>query len=479
MTTTKRGQGECTARGGQLDPRQHGAGWRHGRGASGGSSHRSGCAPAGLRRLVRSALHLVLFLSVFGLAGCQPTAAGNVLGYLLSVQLGAQPPHVSGAPPGALTGRITDRQGQPVAGATILVAQADGAPHRATTDAAGAYRIDGIPPGQYVPAAVAPGYAEAALAGLFGIPKLVTIQAGATTTAPPLLLDPYTPAPLPADLARVIDLRVTAQYTATANFPDQAAADVTAYAFDYTGTTVDTLRVYLPAGHDPAVVLPLMFMVYPSPVDDWEAVSVAFAAEGFAVVAISPAAARGTDAEAHAQDARVALALARAGAFGAAVGVNRPLALGGSFSSAVLARLLRAAGDELGGWVTVGGLADAFTAAQDFYAGRITVPPPYELLVPALGPPNLYPLPFLMYSPVYSAAELPPTMIIHTAADEILPIEQAYALAAAVQDAGVPVETYYYTDVSHYLGIGENLTDSGREMFYKIVDFAKRYGEEP
>jgi len=242
---------------------------------------------------------------------------------------------------------------------------------------------------------------------------------------------------------------------------------------------VDTLRVYLPTGRDPDIQLPLIFMVYPSPVDDWQDVSVAFATERFAVVAISPSAARGADAEAHAQDARVALALARSGALGSVIGANRPLAMGGSFSSAILSRLLRSAGDELAGWVTVGGLANAFTAAHDFYAGRIAIPPPFELLVPALGPPNIYPLAFLMYSPVYIADELPPTMIIHTAADEILRIDQAYDLAAAVRAATVPVETYYYEDISHYLGIGENLTDAGREMFYRIVDFARRYGEEP
>ncbi|MBK8795529.1 MAG: hypothetical protein IPM07_03525 [Anaerolineales bacterium] len=149
-------------------------------------------------------------------------------------------------------------------------------------------------------------------------------------------------------------MRPTGVYTAAASFPAEAVADVTAYAFDYAGATVDTVRVYLPQGHDPAVQLPLLFMVYPSPVDDWEAVSVAFADEQFAVVAISPTAARGTDAEAHAQDARVALALARAGALGDAVGDNRPVAMGGSFSSAILSRLLRAAGDDLAGWVTVG-----------------------------------------------------------------------------------------------------------------------------
>jgi acetyl esterase/lipase len=419
----------------------------------------------------------VLVLLAAVMTGCQSTPQSNVVGYFLSSWLGMQPPAVSMAPPGALIGQVVDAQGAPIPGATVVVAQADGVPHTARTDAAGRYHIEGIPPGQYTPAAVAPGYAEHALAGLLGLPKLVTIASDATTTAPLLALAPYAPPSLPDDLAAAVDLRVTSAFTTSIDFPHAAVADVTAYAFDYADATIDSVRVYLPQGHDPTHALPLLFMVYPSPVEDWEEVSAAFAAEQFAVVAVSPIAARGVDAEAHAQDARVVLALARAGAFGPAVGANRPLAMGGSFSSAVLARLLRTAGDDLAGWVTVGGLANAFTAAQDFYAGRITVPSPYELLVPSFGQPNLYPLPFLMYSPVYSAGELPPTMIIHTASDKILRIDQAHELEAAVRAAGVPIETYYYEDVSHYLGIGDKMTDAGREMFYKIVEFAKRYGE--
>lgn len=424
-------------------------------------------------------LHYVLLFCALWLTGCQPSPQSNVLGYAISTWLGTQPPPVSSAPPGALVGRILDEAGGPIAGASVIVAQADGLPHHALTDADGVYSIAGIPPGQYAPAAVAPGFAEAALTGLFGLPKLVTIRSNAVTQAPALTLKPYRPKPLPDNLAEAIHLRQTAVYTATAAFPENAAADVVAYAFDFEGAVVDTLRLYLPKGHPGDAPLPLLFMVYPSPVDNWQDVSVAFASERYAVVAISPTAARGVDAEAHAQDARVALALARSGAFGPAVGDNRPMAMGGSFSSAILSRLLRSAGEELTGWVTVGGLANAFTAAHDFYMGRISIPPPFELLVPALGPPNLYPLPFLMFSPVYVAGELPPTMIIHTAADEILRIEQAYELAEAVAAAGVPLETYYYEDESHYLGIGADLTDAGREMFYRILDFLERYGEKP
>lgn len=410
------------------------------------------------------------------LAGCQPQA--NVVGYWFSRWLGTQPPPVSVAAPGALAGAVYTSGGQPIAGATVLVAQPDGVPHATQTGPDGSYQLAGVPPGEYVPAAVAPGYAESALSGLLGLPKLIVVHSQETAVVPPLVLAPYQPAPLPADLAAAVQLRQTGFYTAAADFPARAAADVRSYAFDYVGATVDTVRLYLPRGQAVEQRLPLLLMVYPSPVDNWETVSVGFAAEHFAVLAISPVAARGVDAEAHAQDARVVLAAAQQGAF-PAVDASRVLALGGSFSSAILARLLRSAGGELTGWVTVGGLANAFSAAHDFYTARITIPPPYTWLVPALGPPNLYPLAFLMYSPVYVAEELPPTLVIHTAADEILRIEQAYELTQAVQAAGIAVTTHYYEDASHYLGIGENLTDAGREMFYAIVEFARQTGGNP
>ena len=107
------------------------------------------------------------------------------------------------------------------------------------------------------------------------------------------------------------------------------------------------------------------------------------------------------------------------------------------------------------------------------------VPPQYSLAIPALGLPNLYPLPFLRYSPVYAAAELPPTMVIHTAADRITPIDQAFRLERALIDADVPVEVFYYEDVSHYLQIGADLTDAGAEMYYRILAFIAQYLTSP
>jgi acetyl esterase/lipase len=178
--------------------------------------------------------------------------------------------------------------------------------------------------------------------------------------------------------------------------------------------------------------------------------------------------------DAHAQDARIGFNLARQGALGPHIAPTKAVALGGSFSSPILHRFLRDERDQIAGWVTVGGISNAFSGAHDFYAGEIEIPPPYELAVPALGAPNLYPLLFLRYSPVYTAAQLPPTMIIHTDADRITRITQAYELEEALKRAGVPVEVFYYDDVSHYLQIGEDMTEAGAEMFYLILDFARR-----
>jgi dipeptidyl aminopeptidase/acylaminoacyl peptidase len=50
-------------------------------------------------------------------------------------------------------------------------------------------------------------------------------------------------------------------------------------------------------------------------------------------------------------------------------------------------------------------------------------------------------------------------------------------LEAALQRAGVPVTVFYYQDVSHYLQIDDQMTDAGREMFYRVVDFAQHYGK--
>ena len=414
-------------------------------------------------------LGCVLLLS----SGCAPTPQGNVIGYLIAKRLGrfeAPPPTVRGSVQG-----VVFYNAAPMAGATVLLAERNGRPHHAVTDAQGRYQIDDVPPGQYVLAAIAPHFAESQLQDKLGLPFLVTITPNTVVAAPPLYVQRHVATPLPEPLAAATQLTLTQTAVVTAAFPVGSVAQVQAFQFTNAGAVIPTLRLYLPTSTDLDPTLPMLFMVYPTLVDAWQSVSAAFAAQGFAVVAISPVAERALEIDAHALDARIGLALAQQGYLDERLRAKPAVALGGSFSSAVLHRFLRDTNEDVAAWVTVGGIGNAFDGTADFYVGQIEIPPQYSYLIPALGPPNLYPLAFLRYSPVYTAAQLPPTLIIHTAADRIIPISQAYELEAALRTAGVPVTVFYYQDVSHYLQIDDQMTDAGREMFYRVVDFAQQY----
>ena len=433
----------------------------------------------------RATRALALTLLVCFLAGCAPTPEGNVIGYYVARWFGTLDEAAVAsagsidAPGGTLTGRVLDPDGAPIEGAAVVVASRTGTPYAAYTDADGSYAIKGIPPGQYVPAAVAPGYEETVPEGWLHIPWLTTIRAETVTALAPITLVPHHAQPLPAPLPDAVNLRATGSYTATAPFPVGAAAQIHTYSFDYAGATIDSLRVYLPLNAAPDEQLPTLYMIYPTAVEDWEDVSVAFANAGYAFLAISPSPARELDIDAHAQDARIGLALAREGHLHPALATDEYILLGGSFSSAIQNRLMRDESESVVAWITVGGISNALSGAADFYSGTLEMPPQYELLIPALGAPNLYPMLLLRYSPVYTAAQLPPTLIIHTAADKVSPIDQAYQLERALNAAGVPTETFYYEDVSHNLPIGEHLTPAGEEMYQLILDFAQRYQSRP
>ncbi len=416
---------------------------------------------------------LLLGCLLLGLSACTPTPQGNVIGYVIAKQLGRfdTPPSTAR---GSVQGMVL-HEGKPLAGATVVLAERNGRPHTAQSDAQGRYRMDSVPRGQYALAAIAPYFTETRLQDKLGLPLLVTIAPGAIAEAPPLVLQRHHAVPLPAPLVAATQFTLTATSVVTAAFPMSSTAQVQAFQFVNAGVVISTLRLYLPISNALEPDLPTLFLVYPNLVDAWQSVSVAFAAEGFAVVAISPSAARALNIDAHARDARIALALTQQGALDPRLRDRPAVALGGSFSSAILHRLLRDLDQEVAAWVTVGGIANAFDGTADFYAGQIDIPPEYTYLIPALGPPNLYPLAFLRYSPVYTAAQLPPTLIIHTDADRVISISQAYALEAALHAAGVPVSVFYYQDVSHYLQIDDQMTDAGREMFYRVVDFAQQY----
>src|ERR1700723_3058050 len=85
--------------------------------------------------MTKSSLHLILILAISGA--------------VVSAQSGA-----------SITGTVKDPQGQPIPGATLTLFSRTGAAGGATTsDSSGSYRFDGLPEGDYLLRAVAPGFA--------------------------------------------------------------------------------------------------------------------------------------------------------------------------------------------------------------------------------------------------------------------------------------------------------------------------------
>ena len=77
-------------------------------------------------------------------------------------------------------------------------------------------------------------------------------------------------------------------------------------------------------------------------------------------------------------------------------------------------------------------------------------------------------------SPVFFADRLPPTLIVHTYADEVIPYNQATALDAAMTGAGVQHDLLLYEDTTHYLD-AYNPTPATHVVFERILAFAKQY----
>jgi dipeptidyl aminopeptidase/acylaminoacyl peptidase len=360
---------------------------------------------------------------------------------------------------------IYDSDGQPRAGAIALVATVRGQVYKARSDGRGRYRIDGVPPGHYVPLAAAWGYQETA-----GEP--IQVATGRLTRDVNFTLAPYRPA-----LVEPSDLRIGAPQEAASDFPSPLVASRFPFTFDVDGLTVDGGQLYLPP--DASGPLPTLFMVYPSASLNWDATSVALTRDGFAVLAVGPDADRGLDIEGHVRNLRAAFQLWQegriwpVGSVASTADRERWVMMSGSFGSLVMFRALRDL-PSVPAMVNVGGVSDAFLAVNSLYSEDLAIPPPYDTAVAALGRPDQDPAFFFAYSPVFFADRLPSTLIVHTYADEVISYNQATALDAAMTAAGVPHDLLLYEDTTHYLD-AYNPTQATHTVYERVVAFAKEH----
>ena len=424
------------------------------------------------RVLVRIGLILLLFLAVGLLVASRtPTgqAALNVVEYRVRAwwwSLTGQPSY-DPTRSGSFSGTIRTAAGQPLADAVALVASVRGEVYQARSDAAGAYRVDGVPPGRYAPMSGAWGFVET------NGPAL-TINAGQERKGVDFELPSYQPAPVEPTAWTVGPSTVAAS-----DFPTPLTARRTPFTFTLDSLVIEGGQFYLPdlITH----TLPTILIIYPSPAINWSNVSAAMAHEGFAIITIGPDADRGLDIEGHVRDFRAVFQAWQAGRFaemapGATLDPNRWLLMSGSFGSLMLFRALRdlPAAPAI---VSVGGVSDAFLGIQSLYSTELKIPPPYDTYIAALGRPDRDPAFFFGYSPLFYADHLPPIFMIHSYGDEVIPYNQTTVLSAALDVRQAPHETLLYHDTTHYLD-AYNPSESTYLVFRRAMAFARAFTAE-
>ncbi len=217
-----------------------------------------------------------------------------------------------------------------------------------------------------------------------------------------------------------------------------------------------------------------LLIIYPSHPLNWNAASVALTRDGNPVFALGPHSSGGLNIDQHARNYRAALQLWQDGQL---TPLGRPgdrwAAMAGSFSSLILFRALPDLPAMPPAIVDVGGISDAFLGIQALYDTELAIPAPYDSAVAALGRPDRDPAYFYGFSPVFYADRLPPIFIIHTTNDEVIPANQAEALAAALAAAGAPHELLLYEDTTHYLD-AYHPTPATRMVYERVLEFVRR-----
>lgn len=364
---------------------------------------------------------------------------------------------------GEVSGRICSQAGLPLVHAVVTVAEWDGRVHSSRTDAQGFYAISGIPAGTYRIAAAAPGFVSAQTEGILpGItigperPAQASFKLKPESGRPGLALGPLS-------IRAVETLRCTSPV---------AGAAVRA-VLQFSSTDRSTPVFYYRPLRSETSPLPVLFAVYPGPVDTWECVSIGLTQAGYAVLAVGP-------------EYRLELAddvdwlagllkMVRRGELPEA-DTERIAALGGSYS-ALLLELLMLRDTDLSAVVLLGPPADMFDFRRRFERENFLPPFGLDRALVALGAPNRDPLRYLRCSAAYHVrAGLPPTLLFHSYQDEIVPYQQSRLLADSLHAAGVATELHLFDGASHYL-----LADdaAAQVIYHDTIDFLSRHGIAP
>jgi dienelactone hydrolase len=407
-------------------------------------------------------------------ADSQITGLRNILHYRVVQWLGG--PRVrTDEPTGTILGTIRDAEGEPVAGATVLVASPLGHTFTQESDSEGHYRISDVPPGRYVPIAGKRGYEDAVnqtcLANLC-FKHGVGVRSGAESQGVDLTLIPADPPAILVDDSLIVSPTVNVEVGAP--FPSQSQR--THFSFERAGLRVGDCYLYEPVqgqgslAEGEAERLPTLLLVLPGPVLSWEIVPVPFAAEGFSVLAFYPL--RGIDIDEDVADILTALEYLRQGQIPSRADTEQLALVGASFSSLHAYRVLELT-DQVDAALVLGGMADGFAFRHDVEMGTAQTRPPFDQILMALGFPNRSPELYFRYSVLYHLEGLPPLCLLHGVDDELSPFSQSVQLAEELERRGMPYEFYSYEGLKHYFSTSAD-NETTQQMFQDSLDCLRR-----
>jgi hypothetical protein len=402
-------------------------------------------------------------------------AAANVAGYRARVLWSGwfgdrESTATKGRAAGAIGGLTLDGSGQPLPGTLVLVSTVRGIAYQATSDEQGAYRMEGVPPGRYVPVASKWGYEDALYRQGTEERTPVTVRASHIAAGVDIVLEEHLPWRPTIEEPAVLG----PPETGYALFPAEVAARRVPMTYTNEGLVITTTQIYEPLDLQADERLPVVVASYPSEPLNWDRVSVALANERYVVLASGPSPQRGLDIHGMARDLIAAVAYLRDGQLSEHADLERQGWLGGSFSSLILYRALWEEPKEVDALVWVGGISDAFLWVQALYDVDLAIPDRYANYVASLGRPDRYPEIYAGYSAALHAARMPPVLIVHTTADEVIPYNQSIRFAETLEAAGVPHELFLYEDTTHYLD-QVNITPETAELYSRLAAFLNRY----
>ncbi len=403
------------------------------------------------------------------------TGLRNILHYGVVQWLGG-PRLRADEPPGTIMGTIRDAGGEPVAGATVLIASPLGHTFTKESDSQGRYRISDVLPGRYVPVAGKRGYEDTlnqtCLASLC-FKHAVSVRSEAESEGVDLTLIPADPPAILVDDSLLVSPTVKVEVGAP--FPSQSLR--THFSFERAGLRVGDCYLYEPIeGQGPPAVrgaerLPTLLLVLPGPVLSWEIVPVPFAAEGFSVLAFYPL--RGIDIDEDVADILTALEYLRQGRIPSRADTERLALVGASFSSLHAYRVLGLT-DQMDAALVLGGMADGFAFRHDVEMGTAHTRPPFNQVLIALGFPNSSPELYFKYSTIFHLEGLPPICLLHGVDDELSPFSQSVQLAGELERRGHLYEFYSYEGLKHYFSTSAD-NETTQQMFQDSLACLRRF----